>query len=179
MSISLQSTCDVIVSHLDNPGNFYVQFANSHAQLQFLSDQINQHYSSLTEMELSKITPKTIVLGNTFNTPACIFIYKYRLSQGQYLVQIVVCCVLPHITTVSSRVLSSHTPKGYEFVYDCVRRAKLATNPIDIIQNYRFRRTKLRSYAFSGVQFSPCIRSWSLPGPCSPLSLPSSVYSSS
>ena len=63
MAITPHTTSEVLVSHLDNPGNFYVQFANSHAQLQIISEQINQHYSSLSEMELNKITPTSIVIG--------------------------------------------------------------------------------------------------------------------
>ncbi|KAI6660436.1 Tudor domain-containing protein 1 isoform X7 [Oopsacas minuta] len=63
MSIALPSTSEVLVSHLDSPSNFYVQFANSHSQLQYLSDQINQHYSCLTEAQDKDITPTSIVHG--------------------------------------------------------------------------------------------------------------------
>ena len=63
MSISLPSTSDVVVSHLDNPSNFYIQFATSHSQLQFLGEQINQHYSCLSDIEDTNITPTSIVHG--------------------------------------------------------------------------------------------------------------------
>lgn len=64
--LNMPGSNEVLVSHIENPSNFYVQLTASTAQLQWLTEQINSHYENLSSIELSNITPQTIVIGTLF-----------------------------------------------------------------------------------------------------------------